>query len=178
MTTKNLSVACLLVCLGATACPDQHPAAPEAVKGQEVNWGENFAAADQQPKAAAEAMHAEGGAMAPTMTWEGGEASRGRVLFADKCARCHGKGDPSTLADGNPVPSLRPAALESKTERDLARHIAHGHGAMPAFVGELNREQLLDLISALRNDVGGTGPAPVVMPEPATAPASAPAAAP
>jgi mono/diheme cytochrome c family protein len=175
MTTKNaLALAVCATLLGA-ACPDQHPAAQQPVSGPEVHWGQNFAAADQPPASMPAGLHPAQDAMPPAMDWSGGDAARGRALFTDKCARCHGQGAAGALPDGTPVPSLKPAALAQRTERDLARHIAHGHGAMPAFMGELSGEQLKDLIAALRAGSHGAAAVPASAPAQAPAPAAQPA---
>jgi len=88
---------------------------------------------------------------------EGGFAAamRGRTLFAENCARCHG--DTAQGAENwhipdaqgrYPAPPLNGTAHAWHHPREqLERVIANGGVTMPAFGGRLNEQQIADLVT-------------------------------
>lgn len=139
-TTKNVLTAVLLSLPMLAACPEEHPATKVPVTGQEVQWGKDFPGhpsqhAASQPTAAPAPVHATAG----SNSWSGGNAAAGQQLYAAKCDRCHS----SRPLDG--------PQITGQTDAQLARIIAHGRGTMPSFMGKLDRQQLLDIIAAIRS---------------------------
>ena len=77
----------------------------------------------------------------------------GRAVFKDKCARCHGmEGKGGNMPGVGVVPPLRDAAWhERTTDKLIASTIAHGKGAMPGFMQELDGKELRGVIAFVRS---------------------------
>lgn len=175
----RLSIAASML-VAAAACLEEHPQSEVEVQGPEVKWGKDFTVAQQQatsqPAMPNDGLH--GGAMAtgtgpgsvpPTGAWEGGDPVRGRAVFTAQCTPCHGDGSQARNLDGGvQAPALADSAARLSS-RDIAKHIAHGHGGMPSFMGKLDRQGLLDVIAAVR------ALAPQGEATPSSQPSSAPA---
>lgn len=134
----------------AIGCPQDRPSAQAPVTGQPVEWGKGFggsATNGQNPQGGAATLPAAG-----DDTWAGGEVERGKAVFSAKCASCHPlSGEKGKMADGKETPSLKTSELTGKSPKELARLIAHGHNSMPSFMGELNRQALIDVIALLKS---------------------------
>ncbi len=85
-----------------------------------------------------------------------GEPNRGRVVYDQYCASCHGesgRGDGRDAIALSPRPaSLISAATSAKSDKDLLRVIAEGkpHTAMRAWNGTLTSEEQRDVLAYIR----------------------------
>jgi mono/diheme cytochrome c family protein len=87
---------------------------------------------------------------------------RGRDLFAQSCAQCHGVdargGGPLSNTTQVPPPALTgPSShLTVHSDADLFQFISDGlPGGMPAWVGKLKDDQIWDVINFLRSIQAG-----------------------
>ncbi len=71
----------------------------------------------------------------------GGDAGRGRKLFAENCASCHGE-----RGEGHEGPRLRGRPLPDERFRLT---VLHGKGAMPGFAEALSAAEIADLAAFL-----------------------------
>jgi mono/diheme cytochrome c family protein len=94
--------------------------------------GEKDIEAENGVDGAGEEMEGEAG----TAT-EGGEASKGTVVFSENCSTCHG----ATGEGGNGGPSLLTMPL-AQTEAGTIEQVTNGGGGMPAFKGTLSEEEI------------------------------------
>jgi cytochrome c6 len=72
---------------------------------------------------------------------QAGDAAAGKQIFSANCAACHAGGRNAV----NPTKTLQKADLEKWEMYDAAAivtQVTHGKGAMPAFSGKLNAEQI------------------------------------
>jgi mono/diheme cytochrome c family protein len=107
---------------------------------------------------------------------ERAEPVRGDVLFADGCARCHGKDGrgvaaSATAATGPTPRNFRDHAFHAqRRDADLRRTIIEGKGtAMPPFGTTFDDAQLSALVAHLRS----LDPGPAALePKPLTAPSA------
>ena len=81
------------------------------------------------------------------------QAERGRAVYEDKCARCHGADGAgrTRLAEVVGPPDLTDAAWQRK--RSNARMIAsvsNGLGQMPAFKKKLSRQEIAAAVAYIR----------------------------
>ncbi len=79
---------------------------------------------------------------------------RGRKLFEQFCANCHGKngqGDGPLAAALNPKPSNLAARAGHHSDGNFAWKIANGRGAMPAFKDQLTETQIWELTHFIQN---------------------------
>ncbi len=100
-----------------------------------------------------------------------GDTTRGRVLYAQRCARCHG-----SRGEGVDAVSLaNPALLASASDGFLHYAISHGRPGtrMQAFAGQLQPQQIDDVVAFVRSLSSGEVPiAPVPTPAPEVPPIS------
>lgn len=156
-------------------CEMPSPQAPAQPIGEYPNWGQNFAkpeataggtdsllsgtgpAPSNAPNQAA--LSGGGGSTTPNMKntfsaedWANGDPELGRQVFLNQCARCHGaNGKGGELPGIGTVPTLADAAWQQRvTEKDIASTIAHGKGAMPSFMGKLEKSELAGVIAYIR----------------------------
>jgi alcohol dehydrogenase (cytochrome c) len=80
-------------------------------------------------------LHQEGGATPRT-----GNAAAGKTVFQANCSSCHG----SLGGGANGGPSLQTDA-KAKDAAKVAKQVANGGGGMPAFKGQLTRQQIADV---------------------------------
>lgn len=81
--------------------------------------------------------------------------SRGRRVFAERCAVCHGDradGTGARAAELKTAPTDFLAAEYTKSAPRIAARIAYGKGdEMPAFVGSLSEQAIWDTANFLRS---------------------------
>jgi len=92
-----------------------------------------------------------------TLRTDAGTVRAGAILYAAKCANCHGStggGDgPFAASIGVRLPALRDLAVQGPlTDRDLEQLVLHGKPGvpMPGVVRALNPRQVSSLVSFLR----------------------------
>src|SRR5215469_10975138 len=76
----------------------------------------------------------------------------GKAVFASKCALCHGpdgKGNTS-IGKSLQIADLHSADVQKLTDDDLKTVITNGKNKMPPFKGKLTDEQVLQVISYIR----------------------------
>jgi mono/diheme cytochrome c family protein len=81
---------------------------------------------------------------------QGGEASRGTVVFSENCSVCHG----GTGHGGNGGPDLRTMPL-AQTEEGAVKQVTEGGGGMPAFKGVLSEEEIEDVAAYVAQEITG-----------------------
>lgn len=81
-------------------------------------------------------------------------ATRGGVLFAQNCARCHGSGGKGDGPEGVNLPSrprdLTAPRMHSLSDGEIFQTISQGRGYMPSWQNRLNDLQIWDLINYIR----------------------------
>jgi len=76
---------------------------------------------------------------------------KGADTFHNTCEMCHGAtGTGSAMGKSLQVPDLLSEQIQSQTDAELARFIAEGKGAMPAFKNSLSHEQIVDEVHYIR----------------------------
>ena len=147
-----LALALVLV-TGASGCDIPTPMAPAEPIGVAPTWGEGFATPTQAP---ASMLSTGTGPMTQspgsTGEWTGGDVTLGKGVYTALCARCHGSlGEGGTVPGVGSAPALADAALQTRlSDRDMARSVALGKGAMPAFMSELDKPKLAGVIAYIR----------------------------
>lgn len=81
-------------------------------------------------------------------------ATRGGVLFAQNCARCHGSTGKGDGPEGVNLPSrprdLTAARMQSLSDGEIFVTISQGRGYMPSWQSRLSELQIWDLINYVR----------------------------
>lgn len=78
---------------------------------------------------------------------------RGRAVYADRCARCHGADGQGRTRMGEAVepPDLSdPAWQRGRTDARLIASVANGRGQMPAFRKKLSRQEIAASVAYVR----------------------------
>lgn len=118
----------LLFALAAAACGD-----PEGTVARCVPEG-----------SCDELLHAR----AAVFSSVGGDAARGKVLFEEKCSRCHGP-DGKGARGGATIDMTSAAWHQGRTDNQMRLTILRGRGMMmPAFA--LEEQQLKDVVAHVR----------------------------
>lgn len=158
---------CLLASLlsaVAIACDVPTPLAPAEPIGEVPRWGEDFATPAEQPSSMLGAGGAPGqlgntglpaGTQSPgdTGSWSGGDAELGKVVWVSMCATCHGaNGEGGAVPGGAKVPALSDPAWQASVEdRQIARTVMIGKGAMPSFMNQgLDKPKLMGVVAYVR----------------------------
>ncbi len=83
-------------------------------------------------------------------------AQSAQAIFDAKCEMCHAKdGSGNTPMGKNmKVPDLRSKAVQSKTNADLYKAIDKGMGVMPAYGGQLSKQQINQMVEYVRHLAG------------------------
>ena len=160
---------------GLGACEVSTPLAPAEPIGEFPTWGEDFNTPREQP-ASLLGTGLDGPPAGPAGTggtgggtggdasstgaampgaiknFSGGDVVLGRAIYTTLCARCHGAaGEGGGLPGGIAVPAFSDARFQdSLTDAQMARGIALGKGAMPAFMNDLDRDKLAAVIAYSR----------------------------
>jgi cytochrome c6 len=78
---------------------------------------------------------------------QAGNPMKGRGLYADRCAGCHG-------SDGLPqvteVPNFKMGQGLMTSDQQMLTFIRNGKGVMPGFKGVLTDTEILDIIAHVR----------------------------
>lgn len=96
-------------------------------------------------------------AQIPTTAAPSGDPDRGRVVYDQYCAGCHGatgRGDgPAALALSPRPASLISAATSAKSDKELLQTIVNGkpRTAMQAWTGTLTPEEQRDVLAYIRS---------------------------
>jgi cytochrome c553 len=114
-------------------------------EGHEENeeTGENGLEVENGVDGAGEEMEGKAGSET-----EGGEASKGTVVFSENCSTCHG----ATGEGGNGGPDLLTMPL-AKTEAGTIEQVTNGGGGMPAFQGTLSENEIEDVAAYVVQEI-------------------------
>jgi mono/diheme cytochrome c family protein len=152
-----------LLAVPSAACDVPTPLAPAEPIGEVPNWGEGFATPTEQPSSLLGSGSGQlgntglpAGTQSPgdTGSWSGGDPALGKGLFVALCARCHGEnGEGGQVPGGAKVPSLADAQWQASVEdRQIARTVMLGKGAMPSFMKEgLDKPKLAGIVAYIRS---------------------------
>ena len=78
---------------------------------------------------------------------QAGDPQRGRQIYLDNCAGCHGvEGTPTMYA----VPAFSRGERIMKPDTELLAFIKRGKSVMPGFEGQLTDSEILDTIAYIR----------------------------
>ena len=156
-----------LLLVFTAACEVATPLAPAEPIGTFPTWGEDFNTPKEQP-ASALGMPAVDGAPTPSeggtasstgaampgelKSFDGGDVNLGKGIYTTLCARCHGAGgEGGALPGAIAVPAFNDAKWQANmTDKQMARSIALGKGAMPSFMNDLDRDKLAAVIAYVR----------------------------
>lgn len=81
------------------------------------------------------------------------QLERGRAVYADRCARCHGSDGQGHTRMGETVesPDLSdPAFQRGRTNARMISSVANGRGQMPAFKKKLSRQDIAASVAYVR----------------------------
>jgi alcohol dehydrogenase (cytochrome c) len=79
-----------------------------------------------------------------------GDATAGKQVFADNCSTCHG----ADGKGGNGGPDLS-SIPDAKDTTKVVKQVTSGGGGMPAFSGQLNKQQIADVSAFVVKTVAG-----------------------
>lgn len=150
----------LFACTTASPPPAEPPATPPAA-GADAHGAAHVSHSDHMMAMAAtrDRLRAELGARydEPVAGLDAADPARGKVLFDEKCASCHGaggRGDGAAAAGLNPPPADFTDAFHARYYADTARVLIIANGipdtAMVGFGGELDAQQILDTYAYVR----------------------------
>ena len=80
-------------------------------------------------------------------------AARGRAVYADKCARCHGADGAGDTRMGRmtEAPNLTdPEWRRGKSSARMVASVTNGRGQMPAFKNRLSRQEIAAAVAYVR----------------------------
>lgn len=91
-----------------------------------------------------------------TNAFAGGDKAKGKKVFANNCATCHGatgKGDGVAAAALNPKPNnfSKGKFKYGSTDADLAKTIKNGKGPMPPWGSILSAKDIDDVVAHIRS---------------------------
>lgn len=157
------------------ACDLPTPNAPAEPIGELPKWGSDFAtqggtssttqmmgptgAPGPVPTPSAPGAPQQGGSVTPNQPnpfageqWGGGDPRVGQHVWVTMCQRCHGAaGEGGAIPGQGTVPTLADKGWQERTkDKDIASVIAHGKGAMPSFMGQMNKDQIDGVIAFIR----------------------------
>jgi cytochrome c oxidase cbb3-type subunit 3 len=81
------------------------------------------------------------------------QLERGRAVYADRCARCHGSDGQGHTRMGETLepPDLSdPAWQRGRSTARMTASVTNGRGGMPAFKKKLTRQEIADSIAYVR----------------------------
>jgi mono/diheme cytochrome c family protein len=165
---KRAPLVAIVFILGVViACDVPTPLAPAPPIGEVPNWGADFATPTEQPGGSMLGVTPPAGTgmigntnvpegtakPGDTGDWAGGDATLGKGVWVAMCARCHGEsGEGGMQPGGVKVPPLNDPTVQAQlTDKQMARSIAVGKGAMPSFMRDLDRDKLAGVIAHIRS---------------------------
>jgi mono/diheme cytochrome c family protein len=83
-----------------------------------------------------------------------GSTQRGKELFSQNCAYCHGEQAEGMFASSAVLKKDSPnlvQRLKSHTDGDYFWKIQHGRGQMPAFKDDLKNDEIWDIINFIKS---------------------------
>lgn len=92
-------------------------------------------------------------AAAGTQKGRAAQLERGRAVYAERCARCHGSDGQGRTRMGESVesPDLSdPAWQRGRTDARMITSVANGRGQMPAFRKKLTRQDIAASVAYVR----------------------------
>ncbi len=173
----SLALLALAAPLALGGCDMPTPNAPAEPIGEFPKWGQNFAtqggtsastslfsggptgAPGPAPTPGTDQVPQQGGSLTPNQanpfsgeTWGGGDLNVGKQVWVTMCARCHGMtGEGGSIPGSGVVPTLSDKPWQQRvTDKDIASVIAHGKGAMPSFMKDMNKAQIDGVIAYVR----------------------------
>ena len=171
MLAQAIVVVVIAVTVGGCDVPT--PLAPAEPIGEVPTWGDSFAVPTAQPPSLlggpatdADAPKTDGaplgntglpaGTTSPgdTGDWSGGDLALGKAVWTAMCVQCHGQnGEGGQVPGGGAkIPALADAAVQSAlSDKQMARSIALGKGAMPSFMRDLDKAKLSGVIAHIRS---------------------------
>ena len=78
---------------------------------------------------------------------EAGDPFNGHTIYGDYCLQCHGDDGSGELTE---IPNFRRGEGLLQADFQLVETLKQGLGAMPAYQGLLNDDELADVISYIR----------------------------
>ena len=174
MLRLTSSLAVVLALAVSSGCDVPTPLAPAEPIGEVPTWGDSFAVPTEQPASmlggggAGQVTNPDapkpetlGNTGLPTGTaspgdtgdWAGGDPALGKAIWTAMCAQCHGaSGEGGQVPGGAKVPALADAAVQSAlSDKQMAKSIALGKGAMPSFMRDLDKAKLSGVIAHIRS---------------------------
>ena len=154
-----LAVALVVAALSFAGCNVPTPLAQAEPIGEVPKWGDGFATPTEAPASMlGNGMGNTGlpaGTKSPgdTGSWSGGDAALGKGIFTAMCARCHGdNGEGGAIPGGARATALSDAKWQASVEdRQIARAVMLGKGAMPSFMKEgLDKPKLMGIVAYIR----------------------------
>jgi len=85
--------------------------------------------------------------VASTSTVFAGDPMKGRPLYENRCAGCHGENGSPQVAQ---VPNFKLGQGLMKSDQQLLDFVKKGKGVMPAFNGILTDTEIRDIIAHVR----------------------------
>jgi cytochrome c6 len=83
----------------------------------------------------------------PFMAFAADDVGNGQRLYTIHCSGCHGANGISVMPD---APNLARLELFSRPDQDLMDTIRSGSDKMPPYLGILNDQEILDVVSYMR----------------------------
>lgn len=101
---------------------------------------------------------------APLPTASEVKTNKTRELYTKNCVLCHqgnGEGGTVKLEDEKlKVPSLKSDRARKHSDESMIDQILKGGDGMPAFKEKLNRDDIIDLVRLIREEIQGNAPKP------------------
>lgn len=82
----------------------------------------------------------------------GQDSTAGADVYKAKCATCHGQDGSGNTPVGKSlqVADLRSAAVQSKSDAELAQAVTEGKGNMPGFKGNITDDEIHAVVTFVR----------------------------
>ena len=76
-----------------------------------------------------------------------GDPTKGRGLYATRCAGCHGPNGLPTMIE---IPNFTIGQGLMKSDQEIMNFVKKGKGVMPGFEGVITDDEILDVIAHIR----------------------------